>query len=76
MNEEKIKIAKILNKLGYDISAKDIIVDLKSKSFYTYINEQRVGCYYDEDLKTVIMYGNIELAKYFIDGLVKLLRLK
>lgn len=76
MNEEKIKIAKILNKLGFDISAKDIIVDLKSKSFYTYINEQRVGCYYDEELKTVIMYGNIELSRYFIDGLVKLLRLK
>lgn len=76
MNREKIKLQKKLKKLGIDISAKDIIVDLKSKSFYTYINEQRVGCYYDEELQTVIMYGNIELSKYFIDGLVKLLRLK
>lgn len=76
MNREKIKLQKKLKKLGIDISAKDIIVDLKSKSFYTYINEQRVGCYYDEELQTVIMYGNIELSKCFIDGLVKLLRLK
>lgn len=76
MNEEKIKLAKILKKLGYDITAKDIIVDLKSKSFYSFINGKRVGCYYDEDLKTVIMYGDIDLSRYFIDGLVKLLRLK
>lgn len=76
MNREKIKIQKKLKKIGIDISAKDIIADLKSKSFYTYINEQRVGCYYDKELQTVIMYGNIELSRYFINGLVKLLRLK
>lgn len=71
MNREKIKIA---NKIG--INPKEIIFDLKSKSLYTTIDGKRVGCYYDEELQTVIMYGNIELSKYFIDGLVKLLRLK
>ena len=68
MNREKIKIA---NKIG--INPKEIIFDLKSKSLYTTIDGKRVGCYYDEQLQTIVMYGDLQIAQYFIKGLIKLL---
>lgn len=68
MNREKIKIA---NKIG--INPKEIIFDLKSKSLYTTIEGKRVGCYYDEQLKTIVMYGDLQIAQYFVKSLLKLL---
>ena len=77
MNKEKIKISKLLNKrFNLEIDYKDIIFDLKSKSLYTIVDGKRVGCYYDDDLKTIIMYGNIEISVCFVASLLKLLRLK
>ena len=76
MNTEKIKISKKLKKQGIEIAPEEIIADLKAKSIYTMIDGRRVGCYYDNELETVIMFGDITLSQYFIDSLVKLLRLK
>jgi hypothetical protein len=76
MNTEKIKISKKLKKAGIEIAPEEIITDLKAKSIYTTINGRRVGCYFDSELKTVIMFGDITISQYFINSLVKLLKLK
>ena len=75
MNKEKIKIAKILkSKQNIDIDYKDIIIDLKAKSIFTYYNNMRIGCYWDNELKTVLMFGDIDIAQYFITSLIKILK--
>lgn len=77
MNLEKIRIAKyIKTDCGIDIDAKDIIFDLKSKSLYTVIAGQKVGCYWDNELKTVVAYGNWHIATEFTKSLLKLLGFK
>ena len=74
MNLKKIEISKAIKRdLNIDIRADEIIFDLKSKSLYTYYKSKKIGAYYDNDIKQIVMYGNKDLSIYFVLPLMKLI---